>query len=63
MALLTIPELNTRLGTLRAYLILSACARIALWLLTEVHLIFPLAYDSGVAGGIMSYKSFKKDSC
>ncbi|KAJ5103747.1 hypothetical protein N7532_004276 [Penicillium argentinense] len=51
MGLLAIPELNTRLGTFRAYH------------LADIVFIssFLSAYDSGIAGGILTYKSFQND--
>ncbi|KAJ5212130.1 uncharacterized protein N7498_003776 [Penicillium cinerascens] len=51
MAFFMIPELNTRTGTLRAYH-LAAIVFISSFL---------SAYDSGIAGGILTYKSFEKD--
>ncbi|KAJ5748865.1 uncharacterized protein N7511_010561 [Penicillium nucicola] len=51
MGIFTIPELNTRLGTFRAYH-LAAIVFISSFL---------SAYDSGVAGGILTYKSFQTD--
>ncbi|CAI7617688.1 unnamed protein product [Penicillium pancosmium] len=51
MGFLTIPELNTRQGTLRAYH-LTAIVFISSFL---------SAYDSGIAGGILTYQSFQDD--
>ncbi|OQE28399.1 hypothetical protein PENSTE_c003G01339 [Penicillium steckii] len=51
MGLFAIPELNTRLGTLRAYH-LTAIVFISSFL---------SAYDSGIAGGILTYQSFQDD--
>ncbi|OOQ86537.1 MFS quinate transporter [Penicillium brasilianum] len=51
MGLFSVPELNTRLGTWRAYH-LAAIVFISSFL---------SAYDSGVAGGILSFKSFQND--
>ncbi|MCJ1314387.1 hypothetical protein MMC25_008069 [Agyrium rufum] len=49
MAFFTIPELNTRLGTMRAYH-LAAIVFISSFL---------AGYDSGVAGGILTFKPFQ----
>jgi MFS family permease len=51
MGLFQIPELNTRKGTLRAYH-LAAVVFISSFL---------SGYDSGIAGGILTYKSFEAD--
>ncbi|PWY85048.1 MFS quinate transporter [Aspergillus heteromorphus CBS 117.55] len=51
MAIWTIPELNTKLGTWRAYH-LAAIVFISSFL---------SGYDSGIAGGILTYKPFEKD--
>ncbi|KAJ5684246.1 uncharacterized protein N7477_000591 [Penicillium maclennaniae] len=51
MTLFNIPELKTRTGTLRAYH-LAAIVFISSFL---------SAYDSGIAGGILTYKSFEND--
>ncbi|CAL5870288.1 uncharacterized protein PFLUO_LOCUS4523 [Penicillium psychrofluorescens] len=51
MGLFQIPELNTRKGTLRAYH-LAAVVFISSFL---------SGYDSGIAGGILSYTSFEND--
>ncbi|KAF3765786.1 general substrate transporter [Cryphonectria parasitica EP155] len=51
MAFLKIPELNTRLGTYRAYH-LAAIIFISSFL---------AGYDSGIAGGILTFKPFIKD--
>ncbi|KAJ5693045.1 hypothetical protein N7462_002468 [Penicillium macrosclerotiorum] len=51
MGLFEIPELNTRLGTWRAYH-LAAIVFISSFL---------SAYDSGIAGGILTFTSFEKD--
>lgn len=51
MGLLDIPKLNTRTGTVRAYH-LAAIIFISSFL---------AGYDSGVAGGILTYKPFETD--
>ncbi|KAK4541038.1 hypothetical protein LTR36_008407 [Oleoguttula mirabilis] len=51
MGFFTIPELNTRKGTLRAYH-LAAIIFISSFL---------SGYDAGVAGGVLTYKPFEKD--
>ncbi|PYI01665.1 MFS quinate transporter [Aspergillus sclerotiicarbonarius CBS 121057] len=51
MALWVLPKLNTRLGTLRAYH-LAAIVFVSSFL---------SGYDSGIAGGILSYSTFEKD--
>ncbi|KUL90334.1 hypothetical protein ZTR_02161 [Talaromyces verruculosus] len=51
MAFLTVPKLNTRKGTFRAYH-LAAVVFISSFL---------AGYDSGVAGGVLTYKPFESD--
>ncbi|KAJ5266771.1 hypothetical protein N7478_009579 [Penicillium angulare] len=51
MGFFTVPELNTRLGTWRAYH-LAAIVFISSFL---------SGYDSGIAGGILTFASFEKD--